>query len=217
LPFSFYLKGVRHAFIKGLTLMKNTKDKAIANFGEYSENIYDFAKANQWNKADRRLNLLRKSSQALNSTGSLASKISDRLNALTQSVGARNKLASMQDANELTAYGAKLKDPLEPLVPTEVILLDYFGRKLEVSALAGDLGQLKIDTGKTRKTWNAVRDDLVQSGGQKEAQKFDRLLNRLDVAQSPNQYGRNALVLLEEVDNVEKVFENQLTDGEEAD
>jgi hypothetical protein len=38
--------------------VKITKNKAIANFGEYSENIYDFAKANQWNKVDRRLNLL---------------------------------------------------------------------------------------------------------------------------------------------------------------
>jgi hypothetical protein len=197
--------------------MKNKKDKAIANFGEYSENIYDFAKANQWNKADRRLNLLRKSSQALGSIGSLATKISDQLNALTQSVGARNRIAAMQNANTLTSYGATLKDPLEPLVPTEVTLLDYYGRKLEVGSLTQDLGQLKLDTRATRKTWNAVRNDLLQADGQKEAQKFDRLLNRLDVARSPKAYDRIALAILEEVDNVEKAFENRPPDEEEAD
>jgi hypothetical protein len=197
--------------------MKVSKNKAIANFGEYSENIYDFAKDNQWNKADRRLNLLRKSSQEIGSNGSTFSKISKRLNALTQSVGARNRLTSMQNVNELTFYGAKLKDALEPLVPNEVTFLDYYGRKLETGSLAGDLGQLKIDTGATRKTWNAVRNDLLQAGGLKEAQKFDRLLNRLDVAQSPDKYGRIALVMLEEVDSLEKVFENRPPDREEAD
>jgi hypothetical protein len=197
--------------------MKISKDKSIANFGEYSENIYDFAKANQWNKVDRRLNLLRKSSQEIGGNGSTFSKISKRLDALTQSVGARNRLTSMQNANELTFYGATLKDALEPLVPNEVALLDYYGRKLETGSLAGDLGQLKIDTDATRKTWNAVRDDLLQAGGLKEAQKFDRLLNRLDVTQSLDKYGRIALIMLEEVDNLEKVFENRPPDGEEAD
>jgi hypothetical protein len=197
--------------------MKTLRNKAIANFGEYSENIYDFAKANQWNKVDRRLNLLRKSSQEIGGKGSTFSKISERLGSLTQSVGARNRLTSMQNANELTFYGATLKDALEPLVPNEVALLDYYGRKLEVGSLTGDLGQLKIDTGATRKTWNAVRDDLLQAGGLKEARKFDRLLNRLDVAQSPDRYGHIALVMLEKVDNLEKVFENRPPDGEEAD
>lgn len=165
--------------------MKVSKNKAIANFGEYSENIYNFAKANQWNKVDRRLNLLHKSFQEIGGEGSTFSKISKRLDALTQSAGAKNRLTSMQDANELTFYGAKLKDALEPLVPNEVTLLDYYGRKLEVGSLTGDLGQLKIDTGAIRTTWNAVRDDLLQAGGLKEAKKFDRLLNRLNVAGSP--------------------------------
>ena len=91
------------------------------------------------------------------------------------------------------------------------------GRKLEVGSLTGDLGQLKIDTGATQKTWNVVRDDVLQAGGLKETQKFDRLLNRLDVAQSSDKYGRIALVMLEKVDNLEKEFENRPPDREEAD
>jgi hypothetical protein len=112
----------------------------------------------------------------------------------------------MRAANQVTLLAADLSEPYQPQVPAAVTRLDYFGRELEIGTAAKDLGQLKAAAQGLRKNWNSVRAAAKAHGGEAEAKRFDALLKRLDSETSVESYGALATPILDEVDNLEKVF-----------
>ena len=54
--------------------------------------------------------------------------------------------------------------------------------------------------------WNALRPPLEAAGGVSEAERFDKLIAQVQAAQSPADFGKLATPVLNEVDNLEKVF-----------
>jgi hypothetical protein len=202
--------------------MNNIKNSATAKFakiGEYGEDLYDFAKASQWRKADKFLNRLQKSYSSLDtSSGSnsgLISRLGQRIGALSQAIGSRNSGTASQVANQITFDAAKFTAQANAPVPLAVTLLDYYGRELEFGSTLGNLSIIRKNVGTIRQTWNAVRSSVLDNDGASEAKTFDGLVKRLKVDQSFAEYGRLATVVLDEVDKLETVFRTPEIDNDE--
>ena len=126
--------------------------------------------------------------------------------ALEKSIPVKDQLVTMRDANRVTLLAANLSKPFNPPVPVQVTLLDYYGRQLEIGAAANDITQLKQTASNISGNWNALRPVIESHGGSAEAQKFDHLVARVETAKSVNEYSSLATPLLNQVDNLEKVF-----------
>ena len=58
-----------------------------------------------------------------------------------------------------------------------------------------------------RQTWNSVKPKVEAKGGTKQAQNFETLVAKTDAAANIADYAKVATPILDEVDNLEKVFE----------
>jgi hypothetical protein len=200
------------------SIKKSTTAK-FAKIGEYGEDLYDFAKASQWRKADRFLTRLQKSYGSLNSSSGsnsgLISRLGQRMTALSQAIGSRDSANASKVANQITFDAAKFTAQANAPVPLAVTLLDYYGRELELGSTLGNLSVIQKNVGTIRQTWNAVRSSVLDNDGASEAKTFDGLIKRLKVDQSFAQYGRLATMILDEVDHLETVFRTPEIDNDE--
>jgi hypothetical protein len=183
---------------------------ALMNAGEYGENIYDYAKANDWKKADTKLAALKDAAKKVRADVKNQSKSVDRFGAdaaaLDGAVTEKNRHAAMVAANQITRDVAEMTAAYKVIVPVEVVMLDYYGRELEIWAEAKDAGKLQATASEMRKTWNAVRPSIVAKNPA-VAKKFEGLVAQVEAAKAPADYAKVAKPVLDEVDNLEKVFE----------
>lgn len=188
----------------------STPPKALADAGEYGENVYDMAKANDWAKAAKKLSLLKESAASLKSEVPGGSGELDRLAsgiaALDKAVTSKNRQAAMREANQITLVVANLNAPYKLAVPVEVTKLDYYGRELEIWSAEKDTKKLQAIAVEMRRTWDAVRPAVESHKGTAEAKKFDDLVAKVEQAKTPDECARLATPVLDEVDNLEKVF-----------
>ncbi len=192
------------------TVDANKVPTSVSNVGEYGENIYDAAKANDWKQATAKLSSLKKAANGLDANikneDPNEDKLDDTLAALNKAVAAKNQLATMREANRVTLLATNLSAPFNPPVPVQVSLLDYYGRQLEIGVAANDINQLQATAKDMQKTWSELRPAIESKGASQEAQKFDKLVAQVQAASSPKDYSRLATTVLDEVDNLEKVF-----------
>ncbi len=177
----------------------------VGDPGELSENIYDAAKAREWGTATAKLDSLRAvlmSSPAAGGEGTQA-----RVQRLAEAVTARDRTKAMEAGNALTRDFARATAAASN-TPVEVVMLDYYGRELEIGAAEGEAGMARLRRAGTeiRSTWDAVRPRVVERGGDAEARGFDALVQRVEQARTPEEHGAVATPLLDEVDRLEAVF-----------
>ncbi len=107
---------------------------AVTNMGEFAENIYDAAKAKNWNLAQEKLKALNdavaqarmQSSAHVQGTPNL----DPALSALSKAIVSKNRQAAMHRSNEITSIAADLAEPFHPAVPADINRLDFYGREL---------------------------------------------------------------------------------------
>ncbi|MCW5318587.1 hypothetical protein GTQ43_34270 [Nostoc sp. KVJ3] len=184
---------------------------SLSQVGEYGESVYDMAKANDWTKATANLNLLENAAKSLHTEIKGDNKpelaqLNFKIAALTQAVTTKNRISAMHKANQVTLIAANITREFKPKVPVEVTLLDYYGRELEIWSATGNTSNLKTTASEMRRTWNAVRTSILARGGTTQVQKFDVLVASIEAAKSSKDYARLATPILDEVDNLEKVF-----------
>ncbi len=182
---------------------------SIAEVGELGENVYDLAKDNDWTKAEAKLALLVKEAESLHAQvkdEKAKGKLDKYLAALKTSVAAKDQPVTMQQANKVTKFAADLSAPFHPQIPVDVTMLDYYGRELEVWSAAKNDKKLKKAADSLETTWAKVRPSVKEHGGEKQATTFDGLVAKLKAATSAEQYKGVATPILDEVDNLEKVF-----------
>ena len=112
----------------------------------------------------------------------------------------------MLAANLITRDVSEMSAAYKVIVPVEVVLLDYYGRELEIWAEAQDTSKLQATAREMRKTWNAVRPS-IEAKNPAVAKKFEGLVAQVEAAKAPADYAKVAKPVLDEVDNLEKVFE----------
>ncbi len=182
---------------------------SLSNSGEYGENVYDYAKANDWKNADVKLAALRDAVKKVRTDVKNESAAVDRLDgnvaALDRAVIARDRESAMRQANQVTLDVANMTTAYKLSVPVEVTKLDYYGRELEVWAQAKDANKLQATAREMRREWDALRPSIESHSG-KEAKNFDALVTRVESAKTSADYARVATPVLNEVDNLEKLF-----------
>jgi hypothetical protein len=184
--------------------------EALVNFGEFAENIYDFSKSGDWVKASEKFKALRDAATALpgdlKETKAEKKRRDETLTALDKALGAKEKLPAMSAANRVTFIAAGLTEPFNPQVPAAVTRLDFYGRELEIGAASKDQTQLQAARDGLRKNWDKVRPTVKELGGDAEAKRFDALVTQVEAAKSVEDFSKLATPILDEVDNLEKVF-----------
>jgi uncharacterized membrane-anchored protein YhcB (DUF1043 family) len=182
---------------------------SLADAGEYGENVYDYAKANDWKNADVKLAALRDAVKKARTDVRNQSAAVDRLDAnlatLNNAVSSKDRQATMREANQVTLDVADMTAAYKLSVPVEVTKLDYYGRELEVWAQAKDANKLQATAREMRRTWDALRPS-IESHSATEAKTFDALVAQVETAKTPADYARVATPVLDEVDNLEKLF-----------
>jgi hypothetical protein len=191
-----------------------SKDEQVATLnqiGEYSKTIYNLIKTNNWTEAKNHLSLLKALSDHLKTekgkTDVNLANLDSSITVLQSTVAAKNHQA-MCDANQVSAIADQLAMQLEPKMPLEVAMLDYYGRELEIWAADGNTARLKNVAGKIRETWEALRPSIQSHGGSPQLQKFDdTLIALVETASSPTEYNLLAAPVQGEVNNLRKVFQ----------
>ncbi len=180
---------------------------AVTDAGEFAENIYDFAKAKDWTKADARLVSLEKSVNELKTANLATPQILAATDSIGKAVKAKNEIDAMRQSNQATFLVADLTAKYNPKVPVEVVKLDYYGREIEILAITKDEAKLKMTAQAIRQTWNAVKPKIEAKGADKVAAKFESLVAQTEKASTIADFSKVATPILDEVDNLEKVFE----------
>jgi histone H3/H4 len=182
---------------------------SLADTGEYGENIYDYAKANDWNATSLKLEALRESAKDVRTDVKNQSDATDSLDehvaALGLAVAVKDRQTAMREANRVTLDVANMTTAYKLSVPVEVIKLDYYGRELEIWAEAKDANNLQATAGEMRGTWDSLRKS-VEARSAAEAKKFEALVAQVESARTPSDYASVATLVLNEVDNLEKLF-----------
>lgn len=182
--------------------------KPLENSGHYGESVYDAVKIGDWKKAATELASLKDATAQLRDThgsGDTA-RLSTDVATLEEAVAAKNEQAALLASNKVTLEAANLSASYKTPAPVEVTKLDYYGRQLEIQAAANDTAGLRQTASEIQKTWDKVGPQVVASGGSAEAKQFDATVAQLQQAKSPDQYGKLAGPVLDQVDLLERVF-----------
>jgi hypothetical protein len=178
---------------------------AVADVGTHGEDLYDEAKAANWTKARAILDSLDKSASELKANE--RSELSGALDTLRSAVAAHDRERAVEAANRVTFIGAHLTEAYQPKMPADIVRLDYYGRELEIWAARNDLGKLASTRDALRRTWDAVKPNVISHGGSAAAARTDSLVARLASATTAKEYARVAKPFLDVVDELEKPFE----------
>jgi hypothetical protein len=183
--------------------------QSLANAGEYGENAYDYAKANDWKNADIKLAALKAAAKQVRTDVKNNSAAVERLDGnvatLDRAVSSKDRQATMREANQVTLDVANLTTAYKLSVPVEVTRLDYYGRELEVWAQAKDASKLQATAREMRREWDALRPS-IEGKSATQAKKFNALVAQVESAKTTADYARVATPVLNEVDNLEKLF-----------
>jgi hypothetical protein len=131
--------------------------------------------------------------------------------------GLRDAAASATDpatvaraANAVSSRIDELFDLYDPIVPAEILALDYLGREVVLDAMQLDFDRASADTDTLEATWKLVRAEVLRSGGTMEASDYDASITDTRAAitaMNAEQLANEANVALEIVDAIEGVFE----------
>jgi hypothetical protein len=183
---------------------------ALTGVGTYGEDLYDQTKASDWTLARAAMDSLRGAAQTL-SPGDVRVE-SERtalvavVDTLGRAIAAHDRVAAMRAANEVTRLAATMTDVYRPATPTQVSLLDYYGRELEIWSARGDQGRLSQTAAAIRGTWQSLKPAVEARQGTLIAEQTDSIVSRIAAARTTRDYARLATPLLDDVDQLEAVF-----------
>lgn len=182
----------------------------LADFGESAEGVYDHSALQDWTKAQVGVAEIKTGLGKLTGIVGAADLTAFTTAAadLEKTVTAKDRLAAMASANELTRLVTEASRSFGPSVPVEVSLLDYVGRDLAIKVDKTDPAQVKIAVTAVRAMWDKARPllELQKPKGVKPAADFGATVSELEKTTDLKQTGALVKRLLDQVDDLEKVF-----------
>ena len=183
----------------------------VEALSEYAGDIYDLAKVNRWNKIRRKLDELKRSEKSLTlmrneENDFFSQRLRKKIEDLEQAVSARNRKDTLHFANSITLLEVAMVGQFKPRVPSNVMLLGYCGRELEIFSEEKDIEKLSNFVIRMHLIWQNLIPQLIQIGETKEIKNFAEIMKRLEIAKTPEEYNRLAKQVLDEVEHLEKVF-----------
>ena len=184
---------------------------ALFDVSEDSEDLYDQAFAANWKKASAALaKISRDDARLLRTQPSLharSARIGALITAVKRQIAAQDRPAALRDINQMTRLTIEMSAAYTEPIPVAVSLLDFYGRELQLWAIADNSAHLKSTLSALQTTWQSVRPQVVaRPHGANAARAFDAMVARAHAAQTPAKIAKVAPPLLEEVDRLENVF-----------
>jgi hypothetical protein len=182
---------------------------SLVEVGDAAKELFDAARLSNWSDADVALQALKTSGAALPtkwSTPDLASQLVSHLAEVESSVSARLRVQTMELANGITRLVADLSSQYQMSVPYALVLLDYYGRELELGIAAGDQVRLARATADLQQTWNRFERTVLQRGAVDDARRFTDIVAQLVDAHVPGDFVAPTRAELAAVDALKRLF-----------
>ena len=185
---------------------------AINDVGKYGEDLYDQAKAEKWVAAKAYLDSLHFAATNLPRTDQIKpqrQQLDSAIAMLDQVVAAHHGATALEAANRVTLLSARMTTSYHGTTPSGVLLLDYYGRELDIWSAQKDTVKLRETATALASTWESLRPAVEKSGRTAAVRRTDALVARVKEAKTPGQFARIATPFLEEVDSLEILFTKQ--------
>lgn len=182
---------------------------ALLDVGESAEGLFDAARLPNWPDATVALQAMNRSAADLPATFSrpdLAGRLHSRLAEVGDTVAMRQRVQTMELANAITRLVAELSEEYRTQLPYALVMLDYYGRELEIGIAAGDRARLKQATADLRQTWNRFERTILARGAVDDARRFTDIVVQLEGARAPGDFIKPTRAELDAVDRLEKIF-----------
>jgi hypothetical protein len=182
---------------------------ALTQVGQSAEDLFDAARASKWKDAGVSVHVLKESTAALSGTAfkpDLLAQLRSRVADLEHSVEARQRVRSMDFANGITLIAADLSAPYQADIPYRIVLLDYYGRQLELGVAASRPSTLHRASVDLRQTWNAVEPSILRRGDVDDARRFTDIVVQLQQARRPSDFAAPARAELAAVDRLKAIY-----------
>jgi hypothetical protein len=182
---------------------------SLVEVGDSAKELFDAARLSKWSDADVAVRTLKTSGAALPTTWStpeLGSRLVSRLADVEASVSARQRLQSMDLANGITRLVADLSSAYQTQVPYALVLLDYYGRELELGIAAGDQIRLAQATADLQQTWNRFEGTVLERGAVDDARRVTDSVAQLVDARAPGDFVAPTRAELDAVDALRRLF-----------
>jgi hypothetical protein len=186
---------------------KDISQSAINQAGELGEDLFDMAKEKKWEKAVETLATIQKAVDSLATQEKDIIKLKKAIKDLDKAIRAKNQQETMMKANLITLITLNLSDRTKIKIPADIVKLDYYGRELEIWVPAKNKSKVKKTVSGLVKTWDKIRPSVKDHGGEDVSLRFDELILKIKEAKSAKEYNDVTNAILDEVDNLEKVFE----------
>ena len=165
----------------------------------------------KWHKVRKTLDKLKESAYAIKllrneENDFLSQRLTTKIEDLEQAISAKNKKDTLRFVNNITLLEIAMIGELKPRVPTNVMLLDYCGRELEILSEERDIDKLSNLVVRMHLIWQNIIPQLIDKGATKEIKTFSEIMTHLERAKTPEEYNHIAKHVLDEVDNLEKIF-----------
>jgi hypothetical protein len=185
----------------------NELEQLIGN----ARDIYEKTEANHWKHLDKKMNSIVKIEQLLPSVTpekdmSYYKNLMGVTSELERAIASQDRIVAMKSANKVMILGASLAEAHSSPVPINVAVIAYCGRKLEILSETENVLDLSDTVAKLHLSWQQLIPLVTAYGGLKEVKRFAEIMKRLESAKTPDEYGRLASSVVEEINIIEKIF-----------
>jgi hypothetical protein len=177
--------------------------------GETAKALFDAARLSNWRDADVAFQAMKTSAADLPTTWSnpdLASRLQSRVAEVEDAVSARHRVPTMDFANEITRLVCELSAEYQTPFPYALVLLDYYGRELQLGIAAGDRARLKRATEDLQQTWNRFERTILQRGSVEDVRRVTDSVAQLVGAQAPEDFVAATRAEQAAVDHLKRLF-----------
>ena len=176
-----------------------------------AEEIFHLSLAGNMERAGKKLDTLKKEAAALDLIQDeakliLLPRLKRTIADLEKALAAKNHLDAMRNANRVTLIAATVAVPYRPRIPTEVSLLEYNGRELEIWSEVRKLDKLSSIVIRMHLAWQTLMPKLIEYNGDKELKRFSELMRHLEQARTAEEYDRLAKQILAGTATLESIF-----------
>jgi hypothetical protein len=183
---------------------------SLTDAGRFAENIYDYARANDWKNAAFEVMSLSDAIKEVRAEVEGQSDLKDDLYghalATDRAVTEHDRSVAMREANEVTLDVIEMTTAYELRVPSELRKLDYYGRELQIWAEAQDITRLQATTLQLIREGNRLRR-AIDAQSQVEGGRLATLLAQIEGAETFADYASLSKSVHDEVDRLDRLFQ----------
>ena len=183
----------------------------LDSLSDSAEEIFNLAQAGKMDRLRKNLDSLKKIAATLDNIQGkedliLLPRLRGTIDDLEKAIVGKDRLQIMRYANRITLIAATLAVPLAPGIPTELSLLDYNARELGIWSEVKITDKLSSIVIRMHLAWQTLMPKLIEHHGEKELKRFSDIMEHLELAKTPEEYGHLSRQVRIEVDTMKSIF-----------